>query len=330
MNGGLVDRRLFIFTLLDNLMHKPKTNDAQTWASYWQAQSQPWRKEPEIDPERQSFLEKQRAIPPDVARGQYPFKDIKLGRADIEWLLATHEQGRGPVDWHTERERTGPDLRGADLRLADLQKLPLARMLGGLPWSEWLPATMEQRTMALVHLEGAQMNGTHLEGAALNGAYLTGALLYEANLERAELGGAHLSRTVLARAQMQDADLIGAHLEDAYLNGVHLEDAYLSGAHMQDADFSRAYLEGASFYKAHLEGARLHRAHLEMTNLIAAHCEGADLSNTRLEEADMELVHFGSKIVAPEDLARIRKWVANFPEHLPAATLKGTSLERSD
>src|SRR6266516_2143871 len=330
MNGGLVDRRLFIFTLLDNLMHKPKTNDAQTWASYWQAQSQPWRKEPEIDPERQSFLEKQRAIPPDVARGQYPFKDIKLGRADIEWLLATHEQGRGPVDWHTERERTGPDLRGADLRLADLQKLPLARMLGGLPWSEWLPATMEQRTMALVHLEGAQMNGTHLEGAALNGAYLTGALLYEANLERAELGGAHLSRTVLARAQMQDAYLSGAHMQDADFSYAYLENADLSHAHLEKASLSHVHAETANLAGASLQRADLHEALLTGCNLAEAHLEGADLSNTRLEEADMELVHFGSKIVAPEDLARIRKWVANFPEHLPAATLKGTSLERSD
>ena len=42
---------------------------------------------------------------------------VKLNRADVEWLLATHENGRGPVIWsdETQRERIGLDLRGADL-----------------------------------------------------------------------------------------------------------------------------------------------------------------------------------------------------------------------
>ena len=38
-------------------------------------------------------------------QGVYPFKDIKLSRADIEWLLAMHEGGRGPVEWSDERQR---------------------------------------------------------------------------------------------------------------------------------------------------------------------------------------------------------------------------------
>src|SRR5438876_6960006 len=175
-------------------MRQSTTQNTLAWSQYWHKLGQPWRREPEIDLERQVFLAMQRMITPDIERGRYPFKDVKLGRADIEWLLATHEQGCGSVDWSDEPqcERSGLDLRGADLRLADLEDLPLARMLGGLPWSEWLPAGVEQRDMARAHLEEAQLSRAHLEGAALNGAFLTKACLCEARMERAELGGVHL------------------------------------------------------------------------------------------------------------------------------------------
>lgn len=63
-----------------------------------------------------------------------PFEGIKLSRADIEWLLANYENGRGPVDWSDEsqREREGLDLRGADMHQVDLHGLPLARLRLGL------------------------------------------------------------------------------------------------------------------------------------------------------------------------------------------------------
>src|SRR5437762_4393238 len=106
-----------IFTL-----QRPTTNDYDAWKVYWQEQNQPWRTEPEIDKERQVYLNERRCIPPDIKQCVYPFKDIKLSRADVEWLLATHEVGRGPVDWSdkTQRMRDGLDLRGADLRNVDL------------------------------------------------------------------------------------------------------------------------------------------------------------------------------------------------------------------
>ena len=77
-----------------------------------------WRIGPEIDFERQKFLTQRIAIQPDIQRGIYPFKDVKLTRADIEWLLITHAKGRGPVDWNDVQQRggIGLDLRGADLR----------------------------------------------------------------------------------------------------------------------------------------------------------------------------------------------------------------------
>ena len=45
-----------------------------------------------------------------------------LSRADVEWLLAAHDDTRGPIDCSDEaqRSREGLDLRGADLRGADL------------------------------------------------------------------------------------------------------------------------------------------------------------------------------------------------------------------
>lgn len=118
---------------------RPASDDKEVWKAYWKQQEQPWRTEPEIDAERQRTLSDCRAITPDIEKSIYPFKDVeqkleKLTRADIEWLLATHENGRGPVDWSVagQKEREGLDLRGADLQGIDLSDLPLSCLRGGL------------------------------------------------------------------------------------------------------------------------------------------------------------------------------------------------------
>jgi hypothetical protein len=77
-------------------------DDREVWHHYWQVQGQPWRTEPEIDEERQKYLTERRHITPNIEQGIYPFKSEKLSRADVEWLLATHENGCGPVDWSDE------------------------------------------------------------------------------------------------------------------------------------------------------------------------------------------------------------------------------------
>src|SRR5438105_1845808 len=158
-----------------------------------------WQIEPEIDSERQQFLAERLAIIPDIQRGIYPFKDVKLSRADIEWLLITHEGGRGPVDWSDveQRSRLGLDLRGADLRRVDLCNLPLARMRSGLGRDEWNLTTLEQRYMAGVHLQGADLSQAHLEGAILQGAHLEGATLRGTHLEEANLFRAYLKDAYL-------------------------------------------------------------------------------------------------------------------------------------
>ena len=153
--------------------HYPTVNDRDAWHTYWQQCGQPWRTEPEIDGSRQAYLAECLATEPDSVRGIFPFKNIKLDRADVEWLLATHEHGRGPVDRSDEHqhEREGLDLRGADLSRADLHDLPLAHMRGGLTWYPRNSELPEQLDMAAVHLEGADLSGAHLEGACLRGAH---------------------------------------------------------------------------------------------------------------------------------------------------------------
>jgi uncharacterized protein YjbI with pentapeptide repeats len=198
----------------------------------------PWRTEPEIDHERQRFLAGCLATIPDFKQGIYPFKDIKLTRADVEWLLITHEGGRGPVDWNDvqQRSRIGLDLRGADLRQVDLRNLPLTRMRSGLTREEWNLTTLEQRHMAGVHLQGANLSQAHLEGAVLQGAHLDGATLR----------GTHLEEANLFRAYLKDAYLRVAHLEEAKLRGTRMEGAYLPEAHLQGADLRNAFFDSAS------------------------------------------------------------------------------------
>src|SRR6266702_4748311 len=198
----------------------------------------PWRTEPEIDTERQKFLTERLAIIPDIQRGIYPFKDVKLTRADIEWLLISHEGGRGPVDWSDmqQKSRIGLDLRGADLCRVDLRNLPLTRMRSGLTRDEWNLTTLEQRSMAGVYLQGANLSEAHLEGAVLQGAHLDGATLR----------GTHLEEANLFRAYLKDAYLREAHLEEAKLRGAHMEGAYLPEAHLQGADLRNAFFDNAS------------------------------------------------------------------------------------
>lgn len=209
-------------------LQRPISDDPEAWKTYWKAQKWPWRTEPEIDSERQKYLAERRAIVPDIEKGSYPFKDIKLSRADVEWLLATHENGRGPVNWNDEsqRERWGLDLRGAHLCQVNLRRLPLTRLCGGLPLDE----AIERRTeiyqerckLAGIYLKNADLYEAHLEGANLCFAHLSGARLQQAQLERADLFRAELMKADLRRAHLEVSILLAAHLEGTDLRGVYL------------------------------------------------------------------------------------------------------------
>lgn len=198
-------------------LQRPVTDDRDNWHTYWKTQSQSWRIEPEIAQERQSQLSEYRAVVPDIQRGIYPFKNIKLSRADVEWLLVTHEDGRGPIELNYDNQRKGEglDLRGADLRSVDLHGLPLTCMRSGLNRSEAIVATKEQRRMAAVNLEESDLSMAHLEGAYLSYAHL----------ERA-----NLKRTHLEQADIYEAHLEGAYLKEANLGGASLRKSFFDGA----------------------------------------------------------------------------------------------------
>lgn len=208
---------------------RPSVDDTEGWKAYWRNKGQPWRTEPMIDPQRQEELAKRRAIVPDIEKGIYPFKEMKLSRADVEWLLATHENGRGPVTWEDESqsEPKGLDLRGADLSQENLSRLPLAYMQGGLLFPGWELATEEQRNMAAVRMEQSDLEGARLQRANLGGAQLQGAFLNEAQLQGANLGGAQLQGAYLRKAQLQGAFLGEAQLQGAFLRGSDLDSAIL-------------------------------------------------------------------------------------------------------
>ncbi len=240
--------------IIQELLHKvsfgllppspPKLTTSEQWRTYWESEGQPWRREPEIDRQRQVELAQKRTIVPNIKQGIYPFQGTKLSRADVEWLLATHDNGRGPVDWHanSQRERRGLDLRGADLRQVDLSRLPLACLLGGL-----IPKGQEdmqkQREMAAILLEDANLRQTHLEGAILRAAHLERAILHEASLQGANLRAAHLEKANLYRAQLQESYLRDAHLQGADLRGAFLDTASnLTNATLSDRQFGSLFL----------------------------------------------------------------------------------------
>lgn len=236
----------------------PAVDDRAAWKVYWEMQGQPWRTEPEISLERQHYLAERRSIPLDYLEGIYPFKDIKLSRADVEWLLATHEDGRGPVDWSDEsqRGREGIDLRGADLRNVQLQNLPLACTIADVTWRKYTDLTDEQHMVAGIHLEGADLKGAHLEGARLESAHLEGTDLRNAYLQEAIVGNAFLIRTYLAGAHLEGAEFYGAHLDDSFLWDAYLEDADLREAHLEAARLDRAILANKQGVSARLIDVR--------------------------------------------------------------------------
>ena len=118
---------------------RPADDDRESWRAHWVKVGQPWRREPEI------VLGQQRNLAQTIARSRAPggdptpFRGTTLTRADVEWLLAHHDDGCGPVDWSdpAQRARVGLDLRGAYLKDLDLSGLPLARTRGGPTIAEW-------------------------------------------------------------------------------------------------------------------------------------------------------------------------------------------------
>jgi uncharacterized protein YjbI with pentapeptide repeats len=305
---------------------QPPTGERGAWRAWWQARGQPWRQEPEITADRARFLAQRRGVAPNIGQGSYPFSEQRLTRADVEWLLATHEDNRGPIDWREEEQRTrdGLDLRGADLRRADLRGLPLARLRGGASGG-----TDEQQEQAAIHLEGANLAGAQLQGAELRQAHLEGADLRKAALESANLASAYLTGADLREAQGSTVDLRKARLHDA-----DLREASLMGARMQEASLAGASCRGTYFGKAylrdvHLEAAYLLRAHLEDSQLEGAFLHGAELRGAYLQGANLYGATLEGKRLNPEEAERLRQarqW-RPIAATLPPADLRGAFMD---
>ena len=245
----------------DEQPQRPIGNDPAAWHAYWQAQGMTWRTEPDIDEARQVYLAARQAVKPDIEKGIYPFRDengpIKLTRSDVEWLLATHEGGRGPVDWgwlskltsdERPRARKQLDLRGANLIDVNLRALPLTYIAGGLNASDWNAAAPEQREFAAAHFEKANLFDAHLEAVTLYGTHFEGATLNQTRLERARLTDTHL----------EGASLFAAHLEGANLTETHLERANLIRATLdKTSHINRAVLTGVSLDQVTFDNVNL-------------------------------------------------------------------------
>jgi uncharacterized protein YjbI with pentapeptide repeats len=244
-------------------------DDCDTWRGYWWARNQPWRTEQEIEAQRQVELARCSATIPDIEQGRYPFRDIKLSRADVEWMLAANENSPRAVGWQ-QRTHEGLDLRGADLRKARLAGLPLMCMRGGLSAGVWLLATDIQREAAAVRLERADLRGAHLEGADLCGAHL------------------------------EEADLCGAHLEGADLRGAHLAGSNLCEAHLEGANLSEACMGGNKHVP---KPANLRRAFFDSTTNL----ERISLGDEKYGAAPLADVHWGNVNLAVVDWTQLSK-----------------------
>jgi uncharacterized protein YjbI with pentapeptide repeats len=226
---------------------RPTTDDRDAWSAYWTALGMPWRIEPEISADRQAYLLKQRAIHTDIQQGVFPFRAIKLARADVEWLLVMHESGgvQGPVDWSDAKQRTreGLDLRAAILQDADLHDLPLTRLRAGLSLAEYALTERDMHEVAAAHMERANFNGARLEGAALTRGHFEGCQFWGVHCEQAVLRSAHLEGIDAGTAHFEGADLGRAYFSDsANLDRVGLANSVDGSASLFDVHWGGANL----------------------------------------------------------------------------------------
>lgn len=271
-------------------VQRPTTDGRDEWKAYWSAQGMSWRTEPEIDEERQQFLGARRTIGLNTDDDVYSFRDengsIALSRADVEWLLATHDNGRGPVNWQEEKGkapsemREGINLSGANLQGVDLSDLPLTCLRSGLSVvvsnknERWQKAKGEQ---AAICLKDTNLTEAHLERAALSHAHLERADLSHAHLNRAFLPFAHMADAILDFAEFDGANLGSANLEKVSASNTSFQGAQIEQANLQSGTFWVANFRGASLWAAILTGALFWRTSFHRTCLLYVQWTNATL-----------------------------------------------------
>lgn len=212
------------------------------WCRHWAAHGQRWRFEPEIDETRQKELDDCLKIVPDIEQDMYPFKGMKLSRADVEWLLERHEVScpdgqikpwpdilANWVPFRPGQAKRGLDLRGAHLEGIDLHRLPLIELRGGLTGEEWHNATPEQRKASTIQLQGANLRRACLRAASLRGANLEDADLSNTYLEQASFREANLKKAKLYSAFVDhETSLDGADLQETCIADIYWDNANLA------------------------------------------------------------------------------------------------------
>lgn len=141
---------------------------------------------------------------------------------------------------------------------------------GGLSGVEWNEATLEQRKMARVDMEGANLRGTHMEGAVLR----------KANLKGANLEGAHMEVADFYRAHLE-----GAYLRNAYLGGASLRRTFFDSA----TSFEDVFIQDKNLGCALFADAYWNDMHISNVNWVEIKMLGdehkAQTSKKRNEEA---------------------------------------------
>ncbi len=316
---------------------------------HWTARGQPWRTQPEIDDARQRQLRERLAAPVNIEQGEYPFAGMALTRADVEWLLATHDDGRGPVIWADEPIRAtgwgvkldgvrwGLDLRGALLAGADLSGLPLARTrcnltdseLFNLPFASQKPAAAK----AGADLKRVDLRGAHLEGAVFYSCALDDAELRGVYVERATFSKATAARTDWREARFDLTDLTLASLEGAQFAATDLRTSGLYGAKFSGADLSGVNMAGGkydmtSFREVNLMGVQAAGANFSSATFVGVNLRNADLSGANLKGARLFPVLDWSYVAQAQQTMTNDLTDANLRDaNLDGATLTGVTLD---
>jgi hypothetical protein len=223
-------------------LKRPVNDDRFAWNEYWKSLGQPGRWEPEIDEERQEYLTERCKIKPDIAQSIYPFTDIKLCRADIEWLRGLQENGSIPIDLDPINlsEIGSLDLRGADLRKKDLHGFSLNQV-------SLREAELQDANLSMATLSEAILMRAHLQGVNLVFANLAEANLREAQLQGADLRHAKLQGTIFCGAQLQGVSLSDAKLVDANDIGPRLADVQWGDTNLAVVDWSELTMLGDEY-----------------------------------------------------------------------------------
>jgi uncharacterized protein YjbI with pentapeptide repeats len=324
---------------------QPISGGDTAWSDYWAARGTPWRTEPEVDAQRQRFLADCRTRRPSWQLDGFPFGGIRLARADIEWLLATHEdQGVvGPVvqNWVDEVPASlceaggeGEDGLGAPLAGADLQSVAMDLLLRGMQWASGQHEAPKeggeeggeddpQLTRWGLDLRGAQLDGEDLSALPLDSTWggLDKDRWRRATTEQRDAAALHLEGADLHDVWLRQARLRRAHLQRANLRGAHLTDADLREARLEAADLSGARGMRVSLFRADLHGALLRGANLKQAELVNADLRGADLRGAILWGATLRGAHLEGALLQGVNLQRAA---------LPGATLIGANLAGAD